>query len=219
MFKDPGSLITGVFGSSVLEPMPPILIFETKSTEKENMKVKPSWCSNLPIVTGFWGFKEKCADDTYIALHKKGDKDEHLFIQTVLFYKSLFPNVIPKFKWEGGTIIEGPIFIKSDSGSGKNCKSEQSIKFHSDMHLEVVHIGPGLPNSTSFTQELDDWFQEFKVRTDSNEQTLFQSYVCKFAKAMQDHKDNGHTEIKAVVLINDDIPAIINEHPEDLIKN
>ncbi len=57
VFKDLGIHITGVFGSSVLEPMPPILIFKTRSMMEENMKVKPIWCSNLPTVTGFWGVK------------------------------------------------------------------------------------------------------------------------------------------------------------------
>ncbi len=73
------------------------------------MKVRPSWCSNLPIVIGFLGFKEKCAVDTHVAVQKKGGMDEDLFIQTVLFYKSLFPNLAPKFKWDGNTIIEGLI--------------------------------------------------------------------------------------------------------------
>ncbi len=31
IFKDPRGHVTGVFGSNLLEPMPPIIIFDTKS--------------------------------------------------------------------------------------------------------------------------------------------------------------------------------------------
>ncbi len=132
-----------------------------------------------------------------------------------LFYKSVFPNVSPKFKWDGDTIIEGPIFIKSNNEPGRNCKIEWSIIFCSDMNLKGVHICPGLPNSTSSTQEMDEW----KVRTDSNVQTLLESYVYKFSKALWDYQDDGQTEMKTVAITNDDILALINEYPGDPIKN
>ncbi len=38
--------------------------------------------------------------------------------------QSLYPNIAPKFKWDGNKLIKGPIFIKTDSGLGHNCKSE-----------------------------------------------------------------------------------------------
>ncbi len=73
MFKDPGSHVTGVFGSGVHEPMPPNLVFETQSMKEENMMVKPSCCSNLPIVVGFWGFKKKCAVNSHFVVQKRVD--------------------------------------------------------------------------------------------------------------------------------------------------
>ncbi len=50
MFKDPDGHITGVYSSTPLEPMPPIMIFETKLKTEENMKIKPSWVKDLPKV-------------------------------------------------------------------------------------------------------------------------------------------------------------------------
>ncbi len=88
--------------------------------------------------------------------------DETLFIKTVLNYKTLYPNLASRFKWDGELLIKGPIWIKTDSGPGCNCKSEQAIKFCQDMHHEGVHMGPGLPYMTLCSQEMDDWFQIFK---------------------------------------------------------
>ncbi len=55
--------------------------------------------------------------------------DETLFIETMLFYKSPYPNPASKFKWDGDRLIEGPIFFKTDSSPERNCKSECAIKF------------------------------------------------------------------------------------------
>ncbi len=57
-----------MFGSNPLEAMPPIVIFETKSKKEENMHVKPSWCKDLPVVEGQWGFDEKCVMDAHVAM-------------------------------------------------------------------------------------------------------------------------------------------------------
>ncbi len=42
VFKGSGSHVTGVFGSNVLEAMPLVMIYETKSKTAESMRVKPS---------------------------------------------------------------------------------------------------------------------------------------------------------------------------------
>ncbi len=57
---------------------------------------------------------------------------------------------------------------------------------------------------------MDVWFQEFKVRTDSSAQTLFETSVYEFIKVLVDHQDDGQIEIKTTTLTNDDILAIIN---------
>ncbi len=219
VFKDPGGHVTGVFGSNPLEAMPPIVIFETKSKKEENLRVKPSWCKDLPVVEGQWGFDEKCVMDAHIAVRRKGSMDEDLFIQTVLFYRSLYPNLAPRFKFSSnGKVIAGQIFIKTDSGPGRNCKSERSIKFRRDMHRDGVHLGPGLPNSTSATQEMDDWFQHFKGSTDIAAQTIFEMKLFNYSKAIRDCQNGEESTIKGAALTNDDIPYIINGRQDDPIE-
>ncbi len=58
VFKDPGRHVTGVYVSTPLEAMPPIMIFETKSKVKENMRIKPSWVKDMPKVVTTQGFEE-----------------------------------------------------------------------------------------------------------------------------------------------------------------
>lgn len=41
------------------------------------------------------------------------------------------------------------------------------------MHWEGVHLGPGLLYATSCNQEMDNWFQEFKGKTDAPAQDIF----------------------------------------------
>ena len=87
--KDPGRHTTGVYGSTPLEPMPPIFIFDSKAKDAENARVKASWCANLPVITGRWGFDEDTTIGSHVAARKKGSMDEDLYKRTLTFYKSL----------------------------------------------------------------------------------------------------------------------------------
>ncbi len=113
--------------------------------------------------------------DTHVAIQRKGDMDEDLFIQLVLFYKSLYLNLAHQIKWgAGGKLIEGPILLKLDSGPGRNCKSKKSIKFCHDMYQEGIHLGPGLPNMTSCTQKMDDFLKFYKGKTNTKKTEIFE---------------------------------------------
>ncbi len=87
------------------------------------MRLKASWVVDLSEVVGQWGF------DSQVAVRQKGSMDENLFMKTVLFYKSLYPNLSPHFKWEGNMLIQGAILIKSDSGPYCYSKSDTAVKF------------------------------------------------------------------------------------------
>ncbi len=84
------------------------------------------------------------------------------------------------------------------------------------MQNEGVNMGPGLPNTTSATQKMDDWFQEFKERTDSQAQDIFEKKMYDHALSLKNCNNDDITKIKSADLSNDDLPAIINGHPNDL---
>ena len=99
--------------------------------------------------------------------------EEDLFIQTVLFYKSLYLDLAPRFEMDGDKVVKGPVFAKCDSGPERNCKPPRAINFRRDMHREGFYIGPSLPNATSMSQELDNLFQQFKGKTDTKAEEIF----------------------------------------------
>ncbi len=150
MFKDPGNQTSGLFGLNPLEAMPPILIYKTRAKNEDNMKIKPKWIENIPIVKGTWGLKNEWAMLLMLPSEGRG-MDEDLFIQIVLFYKSLYPNLASQFKWgAGGELIKGPIFLKSDDGPSRNCKPQKSInapRGHASWSRpskhDLVHPGDG----------------------------------------------------------------------------
>ncbi len=63
--------MTGVFGSNPLEPMPPTLIYDTKSKTAEGMRIKSTWANNLPEVVGFWGFGRATRIDSQVCIKKR----------------------------------------------------------------------------------------------------------------------------------------------------
>lgn len=231
--KDSGNHVTGCYGTTPLEPMPPVIIYSTSSRNEKNMKVRPQWTDGLPIVKGEWGLGEMTAMDTQVSVRIGGGMDEDLFISTVLFYKTLYKDTIaPKFEWDGDRIVKGPIAIKSDSGPGRQCKSQRSIKFRRDMHLEGVHIFPGLPNTTSCTQEMDDIFQQFKGDCDTQAQEVFARKTYEKAAAVEykaKEKELARERGEAIApevegirvsvahLTNDDLPEILNGKPGEPI--
>ena len=231
--KDSGNHVTGCYGTTPLEPMPPVIIYSTSSRNEKNMKVRPQWADGLPIVKGEWGLGQMTAMDTQVSVRIGGGVDEDLFISTVLFYKTLYKDTIaPKFEWDGDRIVKGPIAIKSDSGPGRQCKSQRSIKFRRDMHLEGVHIFPGLPNTTSCTQEMDDIFQQFKGDCDTQAQEVFARKTYEKAAAI-DYKakekelarERGEAiapevegiRVSVAHLTNNDLPEILNGKPGEPI--
>ncbi len=86
------------------------------------------------------------------------------------------------------------------------------------MQNEGVHMGPGLTNTTSNSQEMDVWFQEFKGRTDLQAQDIFEQKSYFHALSLKNPNNNGITKIKSASLKNDDLPMIINGHPNNLQK-
>ncbi len=52
VFQDPGGHVTGVSWSNPLEPMPPILIYNTNSKSNKNTQINPSLVHRLPEIVG-----------------------------------------------------------------------------------------------------------------------------------------------------------------------
>ena len=132
--KDPGNHVSGCYGATPLEPMPPCIVYPTTAKTEERMKGKPKWAADLPAAVGRWGLGDVYEMDAHVAVRPKGSYEEDLFIRTVLFYKTLYLDLAPRFEMDGDKVVKGPVFAKCDSGPGRNCKSPRAIKFCRDMH-------------------------------------------------------------------------------------
>jgi hypothetical protein len=153
--------------------------------------------------------------------------EEQLFITIVLFYVSLYKNISPTFVYDAeGNLVAGTIFIKTNIGAGCQGKTDQGLKFRRAMHAMSVYIGPGLPNSTAATQEMDGLYETYKNMCDTAAQDVFTRkthaqglVVEKFKQALKDGlvKDTGRT-IKPAQLDNYAIPEIVNGKPGFVLK-
>ncbi len=90
VFRDPGGHVTGLFGSNCPEALPLIIVYKTRSTNADNMRMKPKWVEGLTEVIGKWGLGDATCMDTHVHVCQKGRMDKTLFIETVLFYKLCF---------------------------------------------------------------------------------------------------------------------------------
>jgi hypothetical protein len=220
--KDSGNHTTGCYGTNPLEAMPAVYIYDSNVKDKAKLKLKAGWVKGLPVATGQWGFGREHTVDAHVCVRKGGGMEEELFIATVLFYISLYPNIRPTFEYDGTTLLFGPIFLKIDSGNGRQTKSKPNLQFRYDMHKKGVYIGPGLPNSTAATQEMDDLYEDFKAKCNIMAQEVFTMKTYNRAMAVQrleEAEDAGeNTEaairmIKPAQLDNFDIPEIVDGKP------
>ena len=217
--KDDGNHVSACYGCTPLEALPPVIIYKSTAKDPKNIRIKPSWVKGLPTVMGKWGFDRPTLMDSQVCARSKGSMEEDLFVQTCLSYKALYPNLAPRFKWDkDGKVIEGPVMMKTDSGPGRQSKSERSIKFRADMHALGFHMCPGLCNATSVHQEMDDLYQLYKSRTDQKSQEVFAKKTYDRAMAVHAHKNDPSVKIPVAHLTNDDIPTIINGLPDDPIE-
>ena len=106
------------------------------------MKGKPKWATGLPTAEGRWGLGDVYEMYTHVVVRPKGSHEEDIFIRTVLFYKSLYLDLSPRFEMDRDNVVKGPVFAKCDSGPGGNCESPRAIKFRRNMHREGFTSGP-----------------------------------------------------------------------------
>ena len=79
------------------------------------------------------------------------------------------------------------------------------------MHLKGILLLPGLPNSTSVTQEMDDLFSTFKSLCRSNTKQLFAARTLERSLKVNNGEETkaGHPPIVAS-LCNDDLSFVVN---------
>ena len=102
--------------------------------------------------------------DSYVSVRRSGCSDEEMIQELIeKVYLPLFPNVAKETTRDSeGKFISGPVLLKTESGQGRFSLSWENLKFREGMTEKGVLMVLGLPNSTSYTQEQDQLYQDFK---------------------------------------------------------
>jgi hypothetical protein len=113
--------------------MPVVYIHDSTVKDKVKLKLKPGWVKGLHVATGQWGLGQEDTVDGCVCVQKRGGVEEELFISTVLFYISLYPNIRPMFELsvDGNTLLCGPSSSKLTAAT--TAKQIIPSTFSSDM--------------------------------------------------------------------------------------
>ena len=105
-------------------------------------------------------------------------------------YLLLYPNYHKVVKRDNsGKLLEGPIFLKTDSGQGRLVTSNSSLEFHEGMKDIGVYLVLGLSNITSCTQYIDKLYQEYKGKTRSKTSEILSKKLADQILLIKTHKD------------------------------
>ena len=175
--------------------------------------------------------------DSYVSVRRSGCTDEQLIHDLIeKVYLPLYPNVSKKTKRDAnGMFLSGPVIFKTDSGQGRLSATWESVNFRERMCELGVLLVLGLPNSTSCTQEQDQLYQEFKGKTQSKTNEIFQEKLIvrsgKISKCLLALESTTDPIVKKKIeselvqarkmpkLTNEDLGYIVNGFPCDDTKD
>ena len=76
----------------------------------------------------------------------------------------LYPIILNSFKYDNTChLLQGPVVIKIDSGTGQITVSVDQIIFHEKMHEEGVNKTIVITNTNVVTQDMDGIFKTSKI--------------------------------------------------------
>lgn len=133
-------------------------IFEDKSMNSENLKVRSNWETNFWILLAS-GYEEKWGG-WFLKLVPNRKEVQIICIETILFYKFIYSNFAPTINLNIEKVVVVPICSMRDSELGCSYKSEHAIKFHGDLCLRYSSKS-WTSKINKFYQGVDNWFQWF----------------------------------------------------------
>ena len=155
-----------------------MFIFDSGAKFEDNFQVQLQWLEGLPSVTGQFGCPEQIESGSFYSVRSHGSMDDSLlndYIHQVIL--PLYPNIskTTAFDTRTGKLLHGPVILKLDSGPGRIVASYDSILKREALAEMGLLIMSGLPNATSFQQEMDALYGAFKSATyDCGEMVLME---------------------------------------------
>ena len=158
---------TGMYGFTLgCEPLPPLIIFDSKAKKEENFAVNSEWCDGLPEVYCKYGLEKRKTYGSGVAVRGKGGMTSRLwrlYVKRILntVYKgrlSKYPVRDPLTK----KLIRGPVCAKTDGGPECLATELEDILFRKEMWDAGLCILLSLPNATECEAEYNRMFEDLK---------------------------------------------------------
>ncbi len=153
------TFITG--SNSFGEVLPPHFQFSTNAKSSETEKIRADTVLYMKGVRGQFGFESEQIFACTFGLNEKGgmDKEE--------FEKYIFNSIIPLYP-DMEDVPGKRVLIKIDSGPGRSNNQMMCARLRN----RGAYLFPGVPNTTSVSQETDRGYGPFKTAFRKNLSTL-----------------------------------------------
>ena len=132
------------------EALPPHFQFSTTAKTGERQRIKTDVAEHMHQVFGRWGFDEERWMSVTFGMNEKGGMDDEEL------EKYLFNSVVPLYP-DAEDMMGKRVLIKIDSGPGRT--NEVML---ANLRLLGFYLYPGVPNTTSVSQETDQNYGLFK---------------------------------------------------------
>ena len=144
------------------EALPPHFQLKTTAQSAEGQRINLDFVANCKSITGKFGFEEmRTFDCTFGMNEKAGMNSEELQKYFMKCIVPLYPDL------EDRPLKR--VLVKVDSGPGRT-----NLEMLAQLRLRGLYLMPGVPNTTSVTQETDQNYGPFKTVYRQNLQTLSQ---------------------------------------------
>ena len=143
---------TLICGSSAAgEALPPHFQFSTTAKTEDRQKLKLDVVAFMQKTRGTWGFESEQLMPVTMGMNEKGGMDD------AELAKYLFNSIVPLYP-DAEDKPGKRVLIKVDCGPGR-----KNIEMLAELRARGFYLYPGVPNTTSVTQETDQNYGPFKT--------------------------------------------------------
>ena len=208
--------VTGAYATNAAgEALPPFYIFDSSAKLEDNFRVRVSWLTGLPTVSGRFGCPTQVESCSFFAVRPRGSMDETLlnaYIKQVIV--PLYPNMHKTaiFDPVSGKLNQGPVILKLDAGPGRIVSSAIILAKREEFFERGLILLMGLPNATSVQQEMDALYGPFKSATYARGEKVIQEKLRQRGLARRNNEPRG---VATLNLDFNDLATIVNGKPDD----
>ena len=211
--------ITGLHGTTAAgEVLPSFYFFDTSCEKPENRKFNLTWLLGLPWVQGFFGCGELASFPPAGCVTVSGGMEAAVFdsyLDQCIY--PCFPDMSPDWVFDDdGEFISGPVILKIDSGPGRIGMGAENVAMREKAAARGLFLFPGLQNTTAVSQEMDELYTDFQMRSRANANTIVLERIAQRAEEQEAFEaGTGPVPTTVIGLSPADLGRMINGKDDD----